>query len=255
MLRRFNSTGRQKILNEHAAVRIRAPDDNNARSFELTLDLSSYQFDPEAQVRIVAWRSNVGERWDLGVAGQLSPGAQISKRMHEVPDTSQFRVVVAAGDGSGMLLGATVAIKPKMPVESLIALRPDDLGEEVWRVSFGDDDMPELLVNNKIEMMSEIVRSDAAFRALVMPQVLRTVLTQIMFVLGGDSDDNEEPWYLGWFHLAQSLLPGEIPKIADHDDSSQQAAAQAWIEQVVHAFAMAKVNAAEQYRGAQQAAS
>ncbi len=253
MLRRFNQTGRDRIHTEHVGVQIRSADEQNVAICEITIDLSSYDFAPDSAVRVEAWRGNISQRWDLGEAGQLGVGARFQRPMSEAPDQSQFKVVVVAADGSGKLLGASAAIKPKMPVESLIPLTPTDLGEEVWKVSFGEtnDGLPDLLVNNRIERISEEVRSDEKFRSLVMPQVLRSVLSHIIFVLGGDEDDDEAGWYLDWFRLAKSVAPGDIPKVTDRSDQSQLEAAQEWIDRVVEEFAAKKVHAAELYRSVQ----
>ena len=224
MLRRFNTTGRQKIEMQHSLVRILPADDSGVHTFEVELDLTSYQFDAAARVQIEAWRSNIAERWELGAVGHPAPGTQFVRSIRTVPLTSQFKLKVIAGDGSGKLLGASAPIKPKLPTESLIHLDPtEELDGEVWRVDFGDGDvLPVLQVNSEIEAISEIVRNDDAFRSLVMPQVLRTVLTQIIFVQNVDPDDDEENWCHGWFRLAKSIHPGEIPKLTDRDDSGQQ---------------------------------
>ena len=257
MLRRFNQTGRHRIHTEHVEIQIRSANERNVRICEITLDLSSYDFEPDAAVRVEAWRGNISERWDFGEAGQLGVGARFDRPMNEAPENSQFKVVVVAADGSGRLLGASAAIKPKMPVESLIPLTPTDLGDEVWKVSFGEtnDGLPDLLVNSRIERISEDVRSDEKFRSLVMPQVLRSVLSHIIFVLGGDEDDDEAGWYVDWFRLAKSVAPGEIPKVTDRQDQSKLEDAQDWIDRVVEEFATKKVHAAEQYRMAQQGTS
>lgn len=255
MLRRFNETGRKSISREHASVRIRPSEADQTTSFKVDLDLEDYDFGPDAVVRIEAWRSNIGERWAAGTIRDVVERGYYMDQMKEAPITSQFRVVVVDGDGSGKLLGASGPIKPRLPVESLIALLPEDLGGEVWRVDFGDGDRPALLVNNRLEMMSEVVRSDAQFRSLVMPQVLRTVLTQIIFVDGADVDDEEEGWHKGWFNLAQSVHGGQVPKVTERDDQAQAEMAQDWIDRVISAFSEQKVHAADLYRATQQAAS
>ncbi|MYB21443.1 MAG: hypothetical protein F4066_06640 [Chloroflexi bacterium] len=255
MLRRFNETGRKTIAREHASVRIRPSEGDQPTSFKVDFELEDYNFSPDAVVRIEAWRSNIGERWEAGTVRDVVERGYLVDQMREAPITSQFRVVVVEGDGTGKLLGASGPIKPRLPVESLIALEPQDLGAEVWRVDFGDGDRPTLLVNNQLEMMSEIVRNDAQFRALVMPQVLRSVLTQIVFVDGADLDDEEDGWHKGWFILAQSVHGGQVPKVTERDDQAQAEIAQDWIEQVVSAFSEQKVHAADLYREVQQAAT
>ena len=255
MLRRFNETGRKTISKEHASVRIQSAEADQSPAFKVDLDLEQYDFAPEAMVRVEASRSIVVERWDAGSIRDVVQRGHYMGHLKVAPTSSQFRVVVVGGGGSGRLLGASGPIKPKLPVESLIALRPADIGGEVWRVSFGDSDLPELLVNNQLEMMSEIVRNDAQFRSLVMPQVLRTVLTQIIFVDGADYDDEEESWHKGWFNLAQSLHGRRAPKVTDGPDSNQAQEALDWIDQVVGEFSKQKVHAADLYRDVRQAAS
>ncbi len=255
MLRRFNETGRKTISKENASVRIQSAEADQSPVFKVNLDLEQYDFAPEAMVRVEASRSIVVERWDAGSIRDVVQRGHYMGHLKVAPTSSQFKVVVVAGDGSGRLQGASGPIKPMLPVESLIALRPADIGGEVWRVSFGDSDLPELLVNNQLEMMSEIVRSDAQFRSLVMPQVLRTVLTQIIFVDGADYDDEEESWHKGWFNLAQSLHSRQAPKVTDGADSNQAQEALDWIDQVVGEFSKQKVHAADLYRDVRQAAS
>ena len=253
MLRNFNSTGRQKILNEHAQVVIHPAAREEAPLFDVDLQLARYNFEPDAAVRVEAWRTNISQRWSFGTIGQLKPPREVDRRMTVAPVESQFKVFVVAADGSGRLLGATGPIKPKLPRESLIPLQEKELEGEVWRVNFGDDDLPILEVNNQLEQISEIVRSDAAFRSLVMPQVLRTVLTQILLVEEADADDDEEGWHSGWLRLAQAHVPGRPPKVTDRSDSGQRQQAQTWIDQVVGKFSAERVQAVAGYRAGQAA--
>ena len=257
MLRRFNETGRKTISKEHAHVLVRQREDTNNAYFRMDLQLDSYGFDPAAVVRVEAWRSNIGERWEVGTVADAANRGEFSGFMNEAPMSSQFKVVVVAGDGSGRLLGTSGPIKPKLPTESLIPLEPTDLGSEVWRVDFdGDGDgQPVLQVNSRLEMISEIVRTDDQFRALVMPEVFRTVLTHIVFVAGADHDDDEEDWHRGWFNLAQSVFSTKAPKVTDPEDSSQQLDAQNWIDEVVAQFSEQRVKAADIYGRARQAGS
>ena len=255
MLRRYNATGRKTISKEDASVRIQSAEVDQSPVFKVDLDLEQYDFAPEAMVRIEASRSIVVERWDAGTVHDVIQRGHYTDYLKIAPTGSQFKIVVVSGDGTGRLLGASGPIAPILPVESLIALRPADIESEVWRVSFGDSDLPELLVNNQLETMSEIVRNDAQFRSLVMPQVLRTVLTQIIFVDGADYDDDELSWHKGWFNLAQSLHGRRPPKVTDDADSNQAHDALEWIDQVVGEFSKQKVHAADLYRDVRQTAS
>ena len=253
MRSRLNHTGRRRITRNHAQVSVRAPEGEDAPIFDASLDLSSYGFPDDARVRVEAWRSNAVQRWDYGTAGALEPPSDEERQLTDVPASAQFRVIVVDGDGSGLLLGHAPNIRPVLPRRSLLPVREsDELGDEVWRVDFGDGmDRPELLINPSVDGISEIVRSDEAFRSLVMPDVLRTILAHVVLVERQDPDDDEGPWG-GWFEIARALLPDEEPPRLQHQGTTDADIADAnrWIDRVVAAFADVRLDAADAYNTA-----
>ncbi len=250
MIRRLNSTGRKQIARADATVRLRSTVGNEPPIFDIDLHLDEYGFSPNARIRVEAWRSNAVQRWDYGTVGAVTPPPDHQRQMRDVPQSSQFRVMVVAGDGSGRLLGHLPSIRPVLPQKSLLPVREagdDELGEEVWRVDFGDDDLPELLINTSVGGISQRVRSDKSFRSLVMPAVLRSILTHGLINECADPDDDESPWD-GWFQLAKGLHPNvDIPQVESNDLDSDLADARHWIEAVVRAFAKDRVFAAAAY--------
>ncbi len=254
MIRRLNSTGRKQIARVDAAVRLRPTENDEPPIFDLTLHLTDYNFPPDARVRVEAWRSNAVQRWVYGIIGALTPPPDEERRMRDVPQSSQFRVLVVAGDGSGRLLGHLPSIRPVLPRTSLLPVREvaeDEVGEEVWRVNVGDDDLPELLLNSSVTGISEIVRTDKTFRSLVMPAVLRSVLTHALIDQRANPEDDEVSSWNGWFRLAESLHPGaEIPSLGFEAEESTINAAREWIEAVVRTFAKERVFAAGAYDAA-----
>ena len=248
MIRHLNKTGRVRITREHIDISIREGQPKEIPIFDMELDLSRYRFPSEARVRLEASRSNVGQRWEYGTVGALTQPSEEERRLTDVPETVQFRLVVVAGDGTGKLLGHADKIKPLLPRGSLLPLREtDELQNEVWRVDFGEDDLPELLVNRRIEGISEIVRTDVAFRSLIMPDVLRSVLMRILVIEPVDFDDDELPeWQKEWLDLARRHLPGErLPRARE-----EAAEIPHWIDQVVNRFAGHPVDAMRRYRDA-----
>ena len=255
MRRHINSTGRRRIRREHVTVSIR-PDDGGDPVFDLDPDLNAYSFPPDALVRVEASRSNAGQTWDYGTIGARRMPTAEERRLTEFDGKPPpFRVMVV--DGSGKLLGSAMHIVPKLPQDSLIHLQEhDDLGDEVWRIEFGDmAEPPVLLVNRSIPGASEIVRNDAAFRALVMPEVLRAILTRIVLVEREDPDTDEGGAWRDWLRFARSYLPDrDIPVL--NDASSDTSAAIAWIDDVVRAFAgQPALSAAATYRRARDNAA
>ena len=253
MRSRINRTGRRRITQDHAQISVRAPEGEEAPVFDATLDLSSYGFPDDARVRVEAWRSNAVQRWDFGTAGAPEPPGDADRQLTVVPASAQFRVLVVAGDESGLLLGHAPNIRPVLPRRSLLPVREsDELGDEVWRVDFGDGmDRPELLINPSVDGISEIVRSDESFRALVLPDVLRTILAHIVLVERADPDDSESPWE-GWFTIARALLRDEQPPTLQHFavTDAEVLEANRWIDRVVAAFADVRLDAADAYNNA-----
>lgn len=267
MIRRFNSTGRRTIPSSRAAVTLRRlenhrdpPRTGSAGAadtrwcFDLKLDLGPFGFPPEARVRVEAWRGIAFQRWDLGTVGSPAQLVESERILNDVPETCQFRVSVIAADDSGRLLGLADKLRPKLPVESLLPLVPDDLGGEVWRLDYGQgDDIVVLKVNNDLPDFSQAVRTDPVFRGLVMPQVLRSILERALLVEREDPGEPEGRW-TPWFDLARGILPDDDPPVVGHDAQDDQVArAEQWIDSVVEVFSAKRVKALEGYRQAWRA--
>lgn len=268
MIRRFNSTGRRTIAKKHATVTLRRLDENGRGSrggaapggtettwcYDLKLDLTGHEFPADARIRVEAWRGNTVQRWDWGTVGAPVEPSEPNRILRDVPETSQFRVSVIARGDSGRLLGLADKLRPRLPIESLLPLVPEDLGGEVWRLDYGQgDDMVVLKVNRELPDFDHTIRHDAMFRGLVMPQVLRSILERALLVDREDPDDAEGRWS-PWLDLAKAILPGETPPTLDADAQDDQIEqVDHWITSVVAAFSADKVKALEGCRRAWQA--
>ena len=258
MIHRSNRTGRKKIAAQHAQVTLHKADHQLAY-FEIDLALDGYGFPDDANVRAEAWRSNAAQRWDLGTISDLSPLSQDERRLIEVPETAAFRVAVVAADGSGQLFGLSGRLHPRsqsdggesdVAAESLLLVQlVSDLGQEVWRLDFGDDERPILQLNNSIADMKYIVEHDSSFRSLVIPEVLRAILQRALLIARVDLDDSEPNAWTDWLDLARRIAAtDDVPVVVDPLDVGQQEAALSWIEQVVQRFASnERLNAATTY--------
>lgn len=262
MIRRFNHTGRISIPSRRATVTLRRVERNGgvprggaaadapdaAWCFDLKLDLGGYRFPSDARVRVEAWRGNALQRWDWGRVGAAAAPAERDRILRDVPATSQFRVSVIADGNSGRLLGLADKLRPRLPVESLLPLMPAELGGEVWRLDYGrGDDIVVLKVNRDLPDFDQTVRADPAFRGLVMPQVLRSVLERALLVDREDPEDPEGRWS-SWFDLARSILPGrDLPSVSGDAQDDEIEQADRWIEEVVAAFSADKVKALDGY--------
>ncbi len=251
MIKRINRTRRKRITKAHIDLGLRATQGSEAPIFDLELKLSEYDFPPESPVRVEAWRNNAVQRWDFGTVGSLRPPPEEERRLMDVPIGAQFRVLIAAEDGSGRLLGHAPNIRPVLPVDSRLPLEESgELGAQIWRVDFdGESGSPVLQVNSGIPGISEIVRSDPAFRSLVMPEVFRTILTRMVLIDRADIEDEEGPW-ADWFAIARAYLPDADPPIplglgpAAVEEIER---AREWVDAVVSALAEGPLDAANSY--------
>ena len=251
MIKRINRTGRKRIQKDHVDLKLRTVDDD-APIIDLALDLDSYGFPGSASVRVEAWRGHAVQSWPYGAVGNLQPPSEESRRLIDVPPGARFRVFVVAADGSGRLLGHATNLRPELPLDSLLPLEERDLGEEVWRVDFDDEDgCPVLLVNGNVPGISGIVRHDPTLRSLVMPEVFRAILTRMVLIDKADPEDTDGPW-AEWFAVVRRDHPATPPHLLGGAvDASEASDAQGWIDAVVGAFAEKRLSAATAYGRAQ----
>ena len=246
-VRRFNYTGRKRILHHQVAIVLHESGNDDAPTFTAELSLGNLDLPPDARLMIVSQRNRAAMRFPWGTVGNPTPPANC--RLDETPDNPHFRVM--ALDESRRLLALADRVQPRRANrrESLLWLMEADLGREVWRLDFGmGDDMAVLRVNSRMPGLSETARNDPAFRALVAPQVLRSVLERALLVERERPDDAEGRWK-AWFDLARDLMPEQEPPVVDYNAQEDQIArADRWIEDVVAAFARKKARALESYR-------
>lgn len=246
MISRINRTGRRRIHQRDIALHLREAERQEAPIFDLDLQLDDYGFPPAARVRVEAWRGNASQRWSFGTVGTLTPPPDRERRLSEVPAGARFRVFVVATDGSGRLLGHAPAIRPNLPLNSLLPLEEADIGAEVWRVQFdGDEGNPVLLVNDRIPGISEAVRHDPTFRSLVIPQVFRTILTRMVLIDRPDWTDQDGLW-VDWIKIACTYLPKQLPEDGWFASADVESACE-WIDAVVAALARRPLDAANAY--------
>lgn len=102
-----------------------------------------------------------------------------------------------------------------------------DLGEELWRLKFEQDDGPVVFVNSSEELgVKELVSQDTKVLAFIFPEILRQILHKLHY-----SQDSEEDWIEAWKNWLQSQA-AELP-----DEDADEDEVEDWANQVVAAFA------------------
>ena len=100
-----------------------------------------------------------------------------------------------------------------------------------------------MLVNKNIPGISTAVREDDAFRALVIPEALRAILTRALIVEEYDIEDDEGGWS-EWIGFIRNFYGEEFPATVDDGDDT---AREQWIEGAVEAFTTKRFHASDQY--------
>ena len=193
----------------------------------------------DARVFLEAYYRSSVMRFDMGEVASLN--SPLSSRLEEIQsEIVFFRVkIVDLSDGVGRILAIADSISPgtDVPRASLLPVAYRDLGERIWRLEL-DSPAPVLEVNNQIRSdvaIREIVRREPAFLSLVLPSVLREILTHIL-IIQEHLDTEGESWQSQWLHLASSypavnalssLPPDPRRNVIEYID---------WIEDAVNAF-------------------
>ena len=251
MIREFNYTERKDIQSRHIQIELFHPEGENPASFNATLNLADLQLPDDALVVLEAERGSVSKRFEWGRAGNLCPPE--NRELNEVPFPPKFRVMALAVEDSRQILALNNNVKPKWDrattsdARELVHVQEEDLGEEVWRLDFGSsDDIPVLKVNRNIDGMSNAVRTDKAFRSLVLPEVMRAILTHMVLVERADPDDTQRIWY-DWFGFVGQFHAEKCPNLLEVNDEDEQAEAKQWINDAVAVFAQTRFNAGKLY--------
>lgn len=233
-VRRLNYTARQRIAREDADIVLRG--EGAEAQFDARLRLADYHFPPDARVFVEAYRQTMLMRFDFGTVSAPAP-PQV-RTLTEFPSADQvlFRVkVTAASVRPGVLLGEADQLRPREPEQKpdrrlpLLPVVPDDLGDEVWRVDFGD--RTNLVVSKHLHDWKQTVASDV-FRALVYPAAMRQILERILHVERYTETDDPHSWQSQWLQFAVQIPgSGALPARGTADDYDE------WIENAVEAFA------------------
>ena len=242
MIRRYNYTSRKRIERRMVSVTLH---DGEPMSFDAEIDLDGMDLPGDADLTLVAHRAARAQRFPYGKVGVV---VQPEDRMlTEIGGVPSFRLLVVEADGSGRLLAVANQITPRRAsvddegdgLQSLLWVKEDDLGDQVWKMVF--DEFPMLYLNERIPNINDAVRTDEKFRALIVPEVFRSILERMLIVDKYDPEDGEGPW-ADWVAVVSDFQPAPFPQTDDLAETDE------WIEDTVALFVKDRFNAAEIYQ-------
>jgi hypothetical protein len=117
----------------------------------------------------------------------------------------------------------------------ILPIEPHDLGQEMWRLEFKDQDVV-LYVNERIPELKDWARAEPLFYAVVYPEVVRRVLTRAIDENADVEEDDDERWQVLWQRFGRDLHPTK-QKPPGSDDPEEDR--EEWVDEVVAAFASA----------------
>lgn len=238
MRRKLNYTDRKKIPKKNCIFSLYSGN-NGDLEFKSDLDISNIGFPDDSSVYIEAYYRSSVMRFHLGNVGNFKN--PFTSRLGDIQsEVVFFRVkVVDKSDSIGKIIGLVDHISPESDIQkfSLLPVSYRDLGDRIWRLDL-DSPAPILEVNNNFRStiaIGEVVRKDPAFLTLVIPAVLREILSHILFI-DEHLELDDESWQSQWLKFSSSF-PG-VNKLEDLPGNPKQNISEYrdWIEDVVDSF-------------------
>jgi len=250
MKRRLNYTGRKKIKRENVSINFIRQNGAVVAFAVNKVDLNDLNLPPEARVYVEAYYRTELKRFDSGTAGGISSPSACDLRDMAYPENLKFRILVV-DPSDGKLLAHADRISPEEPAKkkSILPVEFYDLGNEIWQVKYeGDEGSPILIINSRIPNIQNIAKQDAQFLMYVYPQVIREVLTDMVFVDGVDSTtEPSTDWHGDWLNFIRQLGV-EFPETLNKDDENfSKEDALRWINDSVPAFCNTHSNKFQEY--------
>jgi hypothetical protein len=238
---RINYTGRKRIYRENVQLRLSSEESLKLRADRI--DLSDIELPGDARIILEAQvRTNL-VRVECGTVAkpELPCGQPLPEFDSPEGITFRVKVVGVSGDNDGKLLAAADGLRATTDGEedsrqSLLPVRPADIGQLLWRLDFDDTGFPSLLINKFVPNGWNEFARQPYFRALVFPEVIRQVASWVVENLA-DALDNPDspaaPW-MKYFkvELGQDLSAMAIPS----DDEGGRQWALEWADEIAEKF-------------------
>ncbi|MCL4528122.1 MAG: hypothetical protein M1282_01770 [Chloroflexi bacterium] len=236
MIRKFNYTDRVKIKRDDICINWVLKDNQNCFEADLS-KLTDYELPDDSLVFLEAYRQTNWMRFDFGTIGNLTSPKNPHLKLFDMPAGVKFRVKVTASGNVHKLLAEANAI-PLITSDDesaknsplLDVVPTNELGDEVYRVEFPDDDKPVLYINNELGSYKMIGRSPV-FLSLALPAVVREILYRIVMIDDCADDTNMEDWRSRWIRFANSLPGNDTLANIEKDERLE------WIKGTVALFA------------------
>lgn len=236
MIRKFNYTGRRKIERSKVPITVYALSGNES-AFSIDFNLGEYDLPQDAHIFVEAYiPTKFFQRFSYHTVGKIEPPKSTSLVEIGSTDDLLFRVkVVDQTESKNTLIAIADKIAPRSKDksesrrQSLLPVRINDIGDVIWKLSLDEEDKPTLEISDRIPGLSEVVRTDREFHALVLPEIFKKILYHALNEeLVRDPFEEDDMWHL-WVRFACNL-PG-VSVIPDDEVGFPE-----WILEAVNCF-------------------
>jgi hypothetical protein len=192
-MKRFNYTGRKKILRDDVKIRLQG-NFNDKPIVDVAINFSDYGFPQESSVFLEPQRKTRFMRIELGEVANSVRRNSITLMEFDDAQDIDFRVKVVDAS-QGLLLGIAENIKPYNKddqldenQQSILPVSSVDLSSHgvLWRIS-QDDQKAVLEIERELGSRDQVVRS-LMFRAFIWPAAMRQILMRVL----SENDWDEE---------------------------------------------------------------
>jgi len=239
MIKKFNYTGRQKIL--RSKVRITLIEKDRKRSFDAHVDFDEMDLPPDAAIYIEPYYHFSFMRFNCGTIHKFFVPADTSITDIPYSDILFFRIKVVDEKGKhGRLIAYADELKPEVLDKGRVnrkSILPvdfsSDLGQQIWKLSFNGQG-PVLQINKRIENRKDLVMSDE-FIAIAFPAIVKEVITKIACNYP-DFEEEEDHWVSRWLQFTKRILYVHDKPQPSEDKEKDKEDWEEWIESVIEAF-------------------
>jgi len=230
MIRRLNYTNRKRIGLDRISIAL-GHEEMPPLTFSAEVDFEGLDLPADAAVVVEAYRRTSYMRFFFGTVGSFLVPSNRKLTNIDSGDTFYFRVkVIDETSDLGLILAQAdqIAVEVDKTKRSLLPVEAVSLGQLVWKIEF-EAERPVLQVNKDIPGMVDRVESDPVFASLVLPDVLRQILSKMVHDQMPIEDD--ESWAGKWAACAAELRGEDFPSVGEADEALE------WIDGCVDAFA------------------
>ncbi|WP_043756696.1 hypothetical protein [Imhoffiella purpurea] len=237
MKSRINHTGRKSIPYSRIHLQVTGADIGRPR-LTASINLEELDLPPDARVHLEAYHREITQRFDCGTVAACIPpeDVELSEVAQGGRHLFRLKVVSPAGAGHRLLATAERMQAHEGPAnldnrESLITVvAREHTGGVPWALEMDTEEQPALVLNSAIPGALNRIRTDAVFRALILPALVREVLTWI-FDRGDGMGASADSWQGRWIEFGTRVTGGTNPPV-----DGDPAAIGIWVEAVVSAF-------------------